>query len=166
MLFSCWFRQCQRGIFVEEFFKHELEVRVAAIFGRVVVGATDCGLRIGRDGQSTRHSDAGVDWNMKLISKNFFPNSTRLCSSLMKWKIEKIPSPFLSRLPWQRERKSITQEFQSWLDPVNVANDCGMDRKDCVRHGLLACRLFRAGKWLTYCAKSVHSANFYLAGWQ
>ena len=44
-------RQCPRGLLIEEFFQHDLEVRVASIFGKVVIAATDTGLKIDRKGQ-------------------------------------------------------------------------------------------------------------------
>ena len=31
---------------IEEYFPHDLELRVATIFGQVIVGASDCGLMI------------------------------------------------------------------------------------------------------------------------
>ena len=40
------FRQCKPGYLIEEFFHHDIELRVATIFGKVIVGASDCGLRI------------------------------------------------------------------------------------------------------------------------
>ena len=40
------FRKCKPGYLIEEFFHHDIELRVATIFGRVIVGASDCGLRI------------------------------------------------------------------------------------------------------------------------
>lgn len=44
-------RECQRGILCELYFGHDVEVRVASVFGQVVVAATDCNLRISRSGQ-------------------------------------------------------------------------------------------------------------------
>ena len=40
------FRNCTPGYLIEEFFHHDIELRVATIFGKVIVGASDCGLRI------------------------------------------------------------------------------------------------------------------------
>ena len=49
-------RECSRGIIIEEFFQHDMELRVATIFGRVVVAASDGGLRIFRSGDITQYN--------------------------------------------------------------------------------------------------------------
>ena len=36
---------------IEAYFPHRLEVRIVSIFGRVMLGGTDCGLRIDREGR-------------------------------------------------------------------------------------------------------------------
>ena len=41
-----FFRECRPGFLIEEYFPHDLELRVATIFGQVIVGASDCGLMI------------------------------------------------------------------------------------------------------------------------
>ena len=42
----CFFRECPPGFLVEEYFPHDLELRVATIFGEVIVGASECGFKI------------------------------------------------------------------------------------------------------------------------
>ena len=49
------FRECRPGFLMEDYFHHDLELRVATIFGKVIVGASDNGLKI--------HSlDSGPSW--------------------------------------------------------------------------------------------------------
>lgn len=43
-------RECSRGILIESYFPHMLEVRIVSIFGTVIVGGTDSGLKIDRLG--------------------------------------------------------------------------------------------------------------------
>lgn len=48
-------RECRPGFLMEDYFHHDLELRVATIFGKVIVGASDNGLKI--------HSmDSGPPW--------------------------------------------------------------------------------------------------------
>ena len=47
----CFCRECPRGILIEAYFSHDLEVRVVSIFGHVIVGGTDSGLKMDRSGK-------------------------------------------------------------------------------------------------------------------
>ena len=45
-----YFRDCARGIIIEDYFQHDMELRTVTIFGTVMIAANDCGLKIDRSG--------------------------------------------------------------------------------------------------------------------
>ena len=45
-----YFRECPRGIIVEEHFQHDMELRTVTIFGKVIIAANEAGLKIDRNG--------------------------------------------------------------------------------------------------------------------
>ena len=45
-----YFRDCARGIIIEDYFQHDMELRTVTIFGVVMIAANDSGLKIDRSG--------------------------------------------------------------------------------------------------------------------
>ena len=62
-IFKNHFRECPRGVIVEEHLKHNMELRTVTLFGKVMIAANEAGLKIERNGSIFDSPDT-PDWVM------------------------------------------------------------------------------------------------------